>query len=125
MPRWVPVIEADAVRAGFGKFVKVEGYELAVFNDAGEYYTVDDSCPHQGASLGEGFLHEGRVICPWHSWAFDIRTGACPRVPNLSVASYPTRRAGEMVEVRLPDPGAAGDGGNDTGGGTDPAGSHA
>lgn len=111
MPRWVPAVEAGAVRPGFGKFVRVEGYELAVFNDAGEYYTVDDSCPHQGASLGEGFLHEGRVICPWHAWAFDVRTGACPRVPNISVTSYPTRRVGAMIEVRLPDPGEAGGGG--------------
>jgi len=104
MARWVAALPAGRVRPGFGKFVRVEGRDLAVFNDGGEYYTVDDTCPHQGASLAEGFLHQGRVVCPWHSWAFDVRTGACPRVPHISVGAYPTRVVGESVEVQLPDP---------------------
>jgi len=106
MPRWVRVLDADVVRSGFGKYVRVEDRALAVFNDGGAYYTIDDTCPHQGASLGEGFLHEGRVICPWHSWAFDVRTGECPRVPHIAVTSYPTRRVGSAVEVQLPEDGA-------------------
>ena len=103
MPRWVPLAARSEVRPGFGKFVRVEGRDLAVFNDGGEYYTIDDTCPHQGASLGEGFLHEGRVICPWHSWAFDVRTGACPRVPHVAVEAYPTRVVETEIEVQLPD----------------------
>ena len=82
--------------------VRAGDRDLALFNDDGEFLAVDDACPHQGASLAEGTLHDGRVICPWHSWVFDLRSGRCPRDTHDPVATYPTRRAGEMVEILVP-----------------------
>lgn len=103
MSRWVFVARAGDVAPGHGKTVQVGARYLALFNDAGEFFAIADSCPHQGASLGEGTLHEGRVICPWHSWVFDLCTGRCPGVPQASVECYPARRCGENVEVEIPD----------------------
>ena len=77
---------------------------MAVFNDRGEAFALDDACPHQGASLGQGVVHRGWVVCPWHSWVFEVRTGQCPRRSHEPVRSYPTRLAGGGVEVLLPDP---------------------
>ena len=37
---------------------------VALFNEGGRFYAIDDTCPHQGASLSTGSLHAGRVICP-------------------------------------------------------------
>lgn len=76
---------------------------IALFNDGGEFFAIDDTCPHQGASLGEGTLHEGRVICPWHGWIFEVRTGICPRVLDLAVERFATRRTGDVIEVELPE----------------------
>ena len=103
MSRWFHVARVDEVPPGRGKTVRAGDRELALFNDGGEFFAVDDTCPHQGASLGEGMLHEGRVICPWHSWIFELRTGACRGVPQLAVTSYATRRSGEAVEVEIPE----------------------
>ena len=69
----------------------------------GAFFAIDDTCPHQGASLGEGTLHEGRIICPWHNFVFELRTGHCRGIPQSNVACYPTRRSGDDVEVELPD----------------------
>jgi len=104
------VLRAADLPPGRGKPFRVAGRYVAVFNDGGSFLALDDSCPHQGASLGEGTLHLGRVICPWHSWVFDVRTGECIRVPGLAVRTYATRREGEDVEVEIPDASGGGEG---------------
>lgn len=103
MGRWVEVAKVDDLPLGEGKTVNAAGLVLAVFNDDGEFIAIDDTCPHQGASLGEGTLHQGRVICPWHSWMFDLRTGECPGVPETTVRRYSTRRSGDAIEVEIPE----------------------
>lgn len=108
MSRWVPVASGGEISPGTGRTIQVGTRCIALYNDGGDYFAIDDVCPHQGASLGEGTLHAGRVICPWHSWIFELRTGRCAGVPSVSVATFPARRAGETVEVELPEDGQAG-----------------
>ena len=103
MGRWVRVASADEVSPGEGRPFKVGDHLVALYNDDGEFFAIDDTCPHQGASLGEGTLHQGRVICPWHNWIFELRTGECRGIPQVAVACYPTRKTGDAVEVELPD----------------------
>jgi len=102
--RWVRVASVSDIPPGSGKAVSVDGRWFALFHDPqGGFHATDDSCPHQGASLGEGTYHEGRVICPWHGWVFDVRTGACLLVPVVSVACYATRPVGDGIEIELED----------------------
>lgn len=101
--RWVPAAPAAEIAPGSGRRVVVDGgFEVAVYNEAGRYFALDDTCPHQGASLGQGTLHEGRVICPWHNWMFDVRTGECLRTPGVSVRCFPARLSDGVVEVEIP-----------------------
>lgn len=101
MQRWIEVARADELQPGEGKTVVAAGERIALFNDCGDFLALDDGCPHQGASLGEGLLHEGRVICPWHSWVFDLRSGRCPNETHEGVRSIPTRCRNGAVQVKL------------------------
>ena len=66
------------------------GRELAVSNIEGTLYAIDDVCTHDGGTLGEGRLRNGRVICPRHGAAFDARTGKVMSLPAVrSVRAYP------------------------------------
>ena len=76
---------------GSRKLVTVKGRPIAVFNLGGEFFALNNRCPHKGGSLCEGvttgliqssepghyeYTRRGEIIrCPWHSWEFDIRTG--------------------------------------------------
>ena len=52
-------------------------------------FAIDDSCPHQGASLCGGRL-EGRVIqCCAHGLRFDLRSGYLLNSTAVKVANYP------------------------------------
>ena len=104
MGRWVRAAAAADVPPGSAKAVLVAGRWFALFHDPERgFFATNDTCPHQGASLGEGTYHEGRVICPWHGWVFDVRSGECVRVPVVSLTCYATRPAGDDVEIEIED----------------------
>jgi nitrite reductase/ring-hydroxylating ferredoxin subunit len=78
-----------------------EGRSIALFNVAGALYAIDDSCPHQGASLCGGRL-EGRVIqCCAHGLRFDLASGYLVNSKALKVASYPVQQEGDEVFITL------------------------
>ncbi|AJA16103.1 MULTISPECIES: Rieske (2Fe-2S) protein [Pseudomonas] len=78
-----------------------EGRSVALFNVAGALYAIDDSCPHQGASLCGGRL-EGRVIqCCAHGLRFDLASGYLVNSKALKVASYPVQQEGDAVFITL------------------------
>jgi nitrite reductase/ring-hydroxylating ferredoxin subunit len=41
----------------------------------GEFHAFSGKCPHYNLPLAMGMLDGYDVICPFHSAAFDIRTG--------------------------------------------------
>lgn len=77
MPERIRIDTIDHLPPGSGKTYTVGERAIAVFNVAGDLYAIDDRCPHRGASLGRGTLHEAVVNCPLHGWAFDLRSGQC------------------------------------------------
>ena len=62
-----------------GKMIKVEGFlggaDILVTNVDGNYYAINDTCTHAGASLSEGSLDGSTVTCPWHGSTWDCKTG--------------------------------------------------
>ena len=54
---------------------EVAGKPYAVCNVDGELHAVVGVCPHRGGPLGQGALHGSTLVCPWHGWEFDCRTG--------------------------------------------------
>ena len=73
---------------------------LCVANVDGVIRVIDNDCPHRGGPLSEGMLEAGKVVCPWHAWAFDPVTGATDSSQER-VAVYPVTIAGEEVSVQL------------------------
>jgi len=92
--------------SGTRKIVKVEGRNIGIFNIEGDFYALRNSCPHQGAPLCLGpvrgmmtsqkpqeynYERDGEIlVCPWHRWEFDIKTGKSVFNPHkLKIKTYP------------------------------------
>ena len=81
------------------KIVGFEGFEVAVFRLDGEFFAWLNLCPHMGGPVCQGkmiakveeIIAEDRtskgmafsktkmhIVCPWHGFEFDIRTGTHP-----------------------------------------------
>ncbi len=93
-------VPVDKVPAPGGRALfEQDGKSLALFNVAGRFYAIDDSCPHQGASLCGGRL-EGRVIqCCAHGLRFDLASGYLLNSTQLKVASYPVAVEGDQLFI--------------------------
>ena len=80
-------------------FLKVgEGF-LALFNVDGQFYAIDDSCPHQGASLFGGKLEGKAIKCCAHGLKFDLESGYMLNSTHLRVKSYPIEIIGNDVFI--------------------------
>jgi nitrite reductase (NADH) small subunit/3-phenylpropionate/trans-cinnamate dioxygenase ferredoxin subunit len=102
MAEFKTVCRVGDVREGEGKTVIVGGKLIAVFCVGGQYHAIDDTCPHMGASLSEGYVEDGIVTCPWHAWRFRLRDGAWADNPRLSIGCYAVRVSGNEVQVEVP-----------------------
>jgi 3-phenylpropionate/trans-cinnamate dioxygenase ferredoxin subunit len=54
---------------------------ITVFRDGEDYYALDDTCPHEKASLGEGWLEDGEIECPLHQSRFSLKSGTVTCAP--------------------------------------------
>lgn len=65
-----------------GDIRRIEGEPpIAVCNDGGTFYATADWCTHDRASLAEGWVEDGAIVCPWHMAKFCLRTGAALSAP--------------------------------------------
>ena len=64
--------------------------------------TVIGGLPPKDGPLAEGWLEGDAVVCPWHGFDFDLKSGQCRVDEGLSIFVYPVRVAGDGVEIDLP-----------------------
>jgi nitrite reductase (NADH) small subunit len=66
----------SAIPLGEGRTFSVAGEEVAIFHTrTGQVLAVQANCPHKGGPLSDGLVGGSTVICPLHSWKFDLASG--------------------------------------------------
>ena len=96
---FIAVVHDDGIEVGRGRTVVVHGEAVAIFHSGSGWFAIDDACTHEDAPLGEGALDGEEVICPYHDWRYNIRTGACETDPSRPVGCFATRVADGFVWV--------------------------
>ncbi len=73
--------------------VTLAGEDWVLFRDAaGRPAALADRCPHRFAPLSEGWVADGRIVCPYHGWRFDAAgRGESPASPDLPCAARALR----------------------------------
>src|SRR5258707_449499 len=100
MAEFHKVCQVGDLAEGESKTVEVAGKLVAIFHQRGQYYAIDDVCPHMGASLSGGYVEKGIVTCPWHAWRFRLNDGAWADNPRIKIGCYPVRVEGDEVQVQ-------------------------
>ena len=106
------------------KLIGFERFEVAVFKLGGEFYAYLNHCPHMGGPACQGkmiakveeeiaddgtskgfFFSKTRmhVVCPWHGFEFDIRTGIHPGNPRARLRKIKVAVADGDVVITVPD----------------------
>jgi len=97
----IRVARAGDIPENEGIVVNVESRTIAVFCKDGAYYAFDDTCPHQGGSLGQGELEDDCVVCPLHEWRFNIKTGESHELPGFSLEIFPVTVKGNELYITI------------------------
>ena len=105
------------------KVVAFERLEVAIVKLEGEFFAYLNHCPHMGGPVCQGkmiakveeIIAEDRtskgmmfsktrmhVVCPWHGYEFDIRTGVHPGNPRASLRKLTVAVCGGDVIVEVP-----------------------
>src|SRR5215467_9503097 len=82
--------------------VMVDGQPYAVCHAAGVVRALSGICIHRGGPLGQGQIHDGHVVCPYHLWEFDCRTGASDFDPSRRVPTYAVKIEGDDILLQVP-----------------------
>lgn len=103
---WTSLCDLEELTEGKGKYVEIDGFQLAVFLDRGAISVIDNNCPHAGGNLAGGFVDNGCAVCPWHYWAFRLDNGEMRDSPGVAVTKYPVRtleyQGKQLVQAQLP-----------------------
>jgi nitrite reductase (NADH) small subunit len=106
------------------KVVEINGIEIGVFYLKGRFSAYRNVCPHMGGPVcqgkilprveediaadrkSRGFMFsktQTNIVCPWHGYEFDIRTGYHQGNPQLRLRQLDVRVADGEVFVKVPD----------------------
>jgi nitrite reductase (NADH) small subunit len=102
MPSWVKICDRDQLPPdGEAREISYGDRMICVANLHGEISAMDNVCLHRGGPLGQGMIEGDKLICPWHGWQFDPKTGQAAHNPAARVAIYPVKFEGDNVLVEL------------------------
>jgi nitrite reductase/ring-hydroxylating ferredoxin subunit len=83
--------DIERLRGELPKLVVSGGDTFRVVEVGGEIVAHSVFCPHVGGPLGETPCDdEGVVVCPWHGYRFDVRSGACVHGGKFRLAAAPS-----------------------------------
>ena len=114
----------DEIAEGGRKVVETGGIEIGVFRTNGAYFAWRNECPHQGGPVCQGVmarkveerLDEERkssgihyagnagqnIVCPWHGYEFDMRTGRHVGLATMQLRGYPVKVRDGAIYVVVP-----------------------
>ena len=95
--------KASDIPAGKMQKIAADGKEILVVNVDGNFYAMDDTCTHAGASLSEGTLEGPILTCGWHGAKFDCKSAKLHAFPAKikDLSSYKVVVESENVFLEL------------------------
>ncbi|MDF2550666.1 MAG: Rieske (2Fe-2S) protein [Chlamydiales bacterium] len=85
----------DQPKEGKAKSFSLEdGRQVILFRSNNELFCLEDRCPHMGGRLQGGTVEGRCIVCPWHGYAFDLKTGASKEFHKKAVSFQVTEEEG-------------------------------
>lgn len=97
--QWYPVAKTVEIKPNQPHGIKLLGEKLVLWREAsGKISCIEDFCPHRGAPLSYGEVHEGNIACRYHGVVVDGE-GVVVSVPAMPECALEGRKALKSYEV--------------------------
>lgn len=98
--------------------INIKGRSIAIYRSKETFYAVRNRCPHKGAEICKGDfrgtmlpsnpnelnygLEEQVVVCPWHGYEFDVKTGnALFNLTKLKLKTYDVYQKNGELYIKI------------------------
>lgn len=99
---WVKVLSKQEEQTDdFVKMVMANGKKICLIKTEGNFYAIQNTCPHAGGILSGGWCKEGHIVCPIHRYEYDLKTGRGAEGQGDYVNVYPTEWRSDGLYVGL------------------------
>src|SRR5215469_70549 len=101
----MPFVKVGSLRElapGTVREAQADGNPYAICNIGGELRAFEGTCPHAGGPLGEGTIDGENLVCPWHAWEYNGRTGVNTFDDTVCLASFPVKVEGDDILIDVP-----------------------
>lgn len=99
--RWHRVADSPQVGGERPFACRAEGIALALVRIEGRVRAVEDRCPHMAFPLSKGLCRDGRLICTWHHWEFNLALEQRYANADARCAEFPAREVDGAVFVGI------------------------
>lgn len=95
--QWVKILSGkdealERIKPGTTQLLVVHQQRICLARIADEFFAVEDKCSHNGESLSKGNTnYVGEVVCPWHGYRFNLRTGRESGERSRDLETYPVK----------------------------------
>ena len=97
---FLAILPAQQLREGAMRACDIGGREIVSCRTPDGVFALDNICTHAEARMSEGRLRGGKILCPLHGAAFDIRDGRVLNGPPVRpLAVHAVRIVDGMIEV--------------------------
>ena len=77
---------------GTTKLLIVNQKRICLARVEDKFFAVEDKCSHNGESLSKGNINYlGEVVCPWHGYRFQLKTGRESGERSRDLETYPIK----------------------------------
>jgi nitrite reductase (NADH) small subunit len=74
---------------------------VCVANVNGTITAIDNVCLHRGGPLGQGVIEGDKLVCPWHGWQWDPKSGEAAHNAELKVEVYALKLENGDVMIQV------------------------
>ncbi|HEY5691606.1 MAG TPA: Rieske 2Fe-2S domain-containing protein [Cyclobacteriaceae bacterium] len=95
--QWVKIFSDSSeamvrLQPGTTKLLIVNQKKICLARVENQFYAVEDKCSHNGESLSKGNINYlGEVICPWHGYRFQLKTGRESAERSRDLDTFPIK----------------------------------
>ena len=104
--QWIRIFGSEQeaknrIQKGEPQLVVIGKTRICLVRVEENFFAVGDKCSHNGESLSKGKINfMGEVICPWHGYRFNLKTGQCAEnYPDIPI--YPIRQSEDGVYIGI------------------------
>ena len=104
---WIKIFNSsqeafDTIADRQPRLLVVHEKRICMVRQGNSLSAVSNRCTHNGESLSKGKVNfANEIVCPWHGYQFDLRTGREYQQRSADLETYPIKIDTDCVYIGL------------------------